>query len=172
MRDRGSDYFENSRQATYVQQVAYAVHNPLHPPATGTTGRGLATSPWLRVGHVSGARDYIARAPRSARTAPSPRGRSPPAVRPEIVVPTARNLTRMKLGGQERPYGFRCSFNQTFRTDDSTTGWVTPYQFGIDQGPVVLMIENYRSGSIWNLMRRCPYVVAGLRRAGFTGGWL
>jgi hypothetical protein len=36
----------------------------------------------------------------------------------------------------------------------------------------VLMIENYRTGLIWNLMRRCPTVVAGLRRAGFTGGWL
>jgi hypothetical protein len=79
----------------------------------------------------------------------------------------------VKLGGQHRPYGFRCSFNRTFRVDDSPTGWwVTPYQFGIDQGPVVLMIENYRTGLIWDLMRRCPPVVKGLRRAGFTGGWL
>ena len=79
----------------------------------------------------------------------------------------------MKLGGKHRPYGFRCSFNQTFRMDDSPAGWwVTPYQFGIDQGPVVLMIENYRTGLIWDIMRRCPPVVAGLRRAGFTGGWL
>jgi len=37
---------------------------------------------------------------------------------------------------------------------------------------VVLMIENYRSGLVWDIMRRCPYLVAGLRRAGFTGGWL
>jgi hypothetical protein len=49
---------------------------------------------------------------------------------------------------------------------------LTPYQFGIDQGPVVLAVENYRTGLIWGVMRRCPYVVAGLRRAGFTGGWL
>ena len=34
------------------------------------------------------------------------------------------------------------------------------------------MIENYRSGLIWRLMRSCPYIVTGLRRAGFTGGWL
>jgi hypothetical protein len=47
---------------------------------------------------------------------------------------------------------------------------VTPYYFGIDQGPVALMIENYRSGLVWNVMRRCPYLV--LRRAGFTGAWL
>ena len=42
----------------------------------------------------------------------------------------------------------------------------------IDQGPVVLMIENYRTGRIWGLMRRCPLVVTGLRRGRFTGGWL
>jgi hypothetical protein len=77
------------------------------------------------------------------------------------------------LGGPHRPYGFRCSFNRTFRVEGSPTGWwVTSYQFGIDQGPVVLMIENYRTGLIWDLMRRCPSVVTGLRRAGFTGGWL
>jgi hypothetical protein len=34
------------------------------------------------------------------------------------------------------------------------------------------MIENYRSGLIWDIMRRSPYVAAGLRRAGFQGGWL
>jgi len=34
------------------------------------------------------------------------------------------------------------------------------------------MIENYRSGLLWRLMRQCPYVVGGLRRAGFTHGWL
>jgi hypothetical protein len=36
----------------------------------------------------------------------------------------------------------------------------------------VLMIENYRTGLIWEIMRRCPYVEVGLRRAGFQGGWL
>jgi hypothetical protein len=34
------------------------------------------------------------------------------------------------------------------------------------------MIENYRSGLLWRLMRGCAPLVAGLRRAGFTGGWL
>jgi hypothetical protein len=92
---------------------------------------------------------------------------------PEIVIPTVCHLAGLKLGGQDRRYGFKPSFNQTFRVDDSPTGWwVTPCYFGIDQGPVALMIENYRSGLIWEVMRRCPYIVAGLRRAGFTGGWL
>jgi hypothetical protein len=34
------------------------------------------------------------------------------------------------------------------------------------------MIENYKSGLVWQLMRECPYLVAGLRAAGFAGGWL
>ena len=44
--------------------------------------------------------------------------------------------------------------------------------YGLDQGLIVMMIENYRSGFIWRMMRRCPYIVTGLRRAGFSGGWL
>ena len=51
-------------------------------------------------------------------------------------------------------------------------GWFDVDQLGIDQGPIVAMIENSRSELIWRVMRRNPYVVAGLRRAGFTGGWL
>jgi hypothetical protein len=41
-----------------------------------------------------------------------------------------------------------------------------------NRGPIVLMIENHRSGLLWALMRQCPYLVTALRRAGFTGGWL
>jgi hypothetical protein len=91
---------------------------------------------------------------------------------PEIVIPTLRHFSQMDLGHLKR-YGFKPSFNQTFRVPDSPTGWwVTPYHFGVDQGPIVLMIENYRTGRLWDIMRRCPAVVTGLRRAGFSGGWL
>jgi hypothetical protein len=51
-------------------------------------------------------------------------------------------------------------------------GWFDTDYLGIDQGPIVAMLENYRSGFVWSLMRRSPYVAAGLRRAGFSGGWL
>jgi hypothetical protein len=67
-------------------------------------------------------------------------------------------------------YGLVCSVNPTFPSRDSGgSGWVSHNHFALDQGPVILMIENYRSGLIWRLMRSCPYVVGGLRRAGFTG---
>ena len=51
-------------------------------------------------------------------------------------------------------------------------GWFDGDQLGIDQGPIVAMIENYRSELVWRTLRKNPYVVSGLKRAGFTGGWL
>jgi hypothetical protein len=51
-------------------------------------------------------------------------------------------------------------------------GWFDTEYLGIDQGPIVSMIENYRSELIWTVMKRSPYVRTGLRRAGFEGGWL
>jgi hypothetical protein len=181
MRARGTDYFENSRQATFVQQE-YAIRNPMQWVGYGKHCWGFTAcdGPGWVTRVVDGVErqffDYYARGapfgPDDGTVAPWVVAASLPFA-PEVVIPTARHLARLNLGGQDRPYGFRCSFNQTFRVDDSPTGWwVTPYQFGIDQGPVVLAVENYRTGLIWDIMRRCPYVVTGLRRAGFTGGWL
>jgi hypothetical protein len=68
-------------------------------------------------------------------------------------------------------YGYKCSFNPTFASKQSG-GWISQGFYAIDQGPAVLMIENYRSGLIWRLLRECDFVVDGLRRAGFRGGWL
>ena len=180
MRERGSDYFENSRQATYVQQE-YAIHNPLEFEGYGKYCWGFTACDgpgWIKRS-VKGIErqffDYIARGapfgPDDGTVAPWVVVASLPFA-PEIVIPTVRHFARLNLG-MTAPYGFKASFNQTFAVDDSPTGWwVTPHHFGIDQGPVVLMSENYRSGLIWNVMRRCPVVIAGLRRAGFTGGWL
>ena len=46
------------------------------------------------------------------------------------------------------------------------------YYLGIDQGPMLAMIENYRGDLVWRVMRTNPHLVRGLRRAGFAGGWL
>jgi hypothetical protein len=70
-----------------------------------------------------------------------------------------------------RDFRLPSGFNSTL-PGDGPSGWVSEGYFGLDQGIIVLMIENYRSRLIWNLMRRCPYIGNGLRRAGFTGGWL
>jgi hypothetical protein len=76
-----------------------------------------------------------------------------------------------RAGGHQ--YGFMAAFNPTFPDSGGLpNGWVSPWHFGINEGPIVAMVENYKSGLIWQLMRECKYIVAGLRAAGFTGGWL
>ena len=180
MRGKASDYFENSRAATYVNQQ-YAIRNPkgfreYGPHAWGITasnGPGPATR---RVGGVTRRFfGYLARGvpygPDDGTLAPWSIVASLPFA-PEIVLPTLQHcsMTYPKLASE---YGLVCSFNPTFPSPGSgTSSWISHNHFALDQGPVILMIENYGSGLIWRLMRSCPYVVAGLRRAEFTGGWL
>jgi hypothetical protein len=65
---------------------------------------------------------------------------------------------------------FSSGFNPTL--DASKGGWVSEGWYGLDQGLLVMMIENGRTGLIWKLLRGCPYIRKGLQNAGFTGGWL
>jgi hypothetical protein len=179
MRDRGIDYFENSRRATMVQQQ-YAIRNPLGFKGYNEHCWGLTASdgPGPAQRTVKGIKrrffDYIARGapygPDDGTIAPWAVVASLPFA-PEIVLPTICNFHEMNLG-MLAPYGFKATFNRTFPVEGSEHGWVSPWHFGIDQGPIVLMIENYRTGLLWRVMRRCPYLVAGLRRAGFSKGWL
>jgi hypothetical protein len=180
MRDHGTDYFANSRKATFVQQD-YAIRNPLEFVGYGEHCWGFTAcdGPGWDRRIVNGIErqffDYLARGapfgPDDGTVAPWAVVASLPFA-PEIVIPTIRHMSKLDLG-MTKPFGFKPSFNQTFVLENSPTSWwVTPYHFGIDQGPIVLAIENYRTGLIWKIMRSCPYVVAGLRRAGFTGGWL
>lgn len=179
MRERGIDYFENSRRATYVQQE-YAIRNPLGFVGydrycwgiTASDGPGPAT---LTIDGVERRfYDYIARGapfgPDDGTIAPWAAVASLPFA-PEIVIPTIEYFGAIDLTPDE-PYGFEATFNRTFPDGGRKCGWVSPFYFGINEGPVVLMIENYRTGQLWRLMRECPYVVDGLRRAGFSGGWL
>jgi hypothetical protein len=53
-----------------------------------------------------------------------------------------------------------------------SSGWISQGYYAIDQGSLVMMLENYRSGLIWRLLRESPYIIRGLQRAGFTGGWV
>jgi hypothetical protein len=65
---------------------------------------------------------------------------------------------------------FSGGFNPTLVIDGR--GWLSEGWYGLDQGLLVMMIENYLSGSIWHLTQQNSYLVAGLKRAGFEGGWL
>lgn len=180
MREHKSDYFQNSRQATYIQQE-YAIQNPHGFEGYGKYCWGITASdgPGRSKCKVNGIEreffDYIAR---GAPDGPDDGTLCPWVVlaslpfAPEIVIPTINHMAHLHVGVESR-YGFKPSFNQTFKVKDSQTGWwVTPFHFGVDQGPIILMIENYRTGLIWNIMRSSPYIVTGLRRANFKGGWL
>jgi hypothetical protein len=178
MRERRIDYFENSRRATYVQQQ-YAIRNPLEFEGYNEVCWGITASdgPGWTVRCVKGIErrffDYLARGapygPDDGTIAPWAVVASLPFA-PEVVLPTVRHFKEMNLG--IKPYGFKATFNPTFAVEGSDHGWVSPWHFGIDQGPIILMIENYRTGLLWRLMRQCRYLVTGLRRAGFTNGWL
>jgi hypothetical protein len=180
MREHDCDYFENSRRATLVQQQ-YAIRNPRGYAGYGDTCWGLTAcdGPGDITIDVAGVSrrfyGYVARGvpdgPDDGTLAPWGVIASLPFA-PEIVLPTMEYMRRRRPGGEHR-YGLTTTYNPTFPAPDgSKHGWVSPDHCGLDQGPIVVMIENYRSGFIWDLLRRNPVIRAGLRAAGFTGGWL
>lgn len=189
-RDKGIDYFENSRRATYSQR-AYAIANPGNwkdysaniwgltavdgPLDTLLVLRGAPRRFWTysaRGAAAGGIRD-------DGTLGPTAAGGSV-AFAPEIAVP-ALVAMREKYGDNLfSTYGFLDSFNPTFDTDIKPQhgkvvrgiGWFDTDYLGIDQGPIIAMIENHRSGLVWRVMRTNQHIIRGLKRAGFTGGWL
>jgi hypothetical protein len=178
MRSHGIDYFENSRRATYVQR-AYAAHNPHGFKGYGEDSWAITASdgpggPGKSVRR--GGRIFWGYHARGVPYGPDDGTLSPWAIvaslpfAPDIVVSAMRyvNHTYPRTTGE---YGYESSFNPSF-PDGSAAGWISPWHYAIDQGPVVIMVENYLTGLIWKLTRSCEHVVHGLRRAGFMGGWL
>ena len=181
MREKGIDYFENSRRATYVQHQ-YANDNPLKFAHYGEHCWGLTASegPGPDTINVAGIeRQFFGYLGRGVPYGPDDGTIAPWAVAaslpfaPEIVLPVLDYCIHdVKLTESNR-YGFKASFNPTYpAASGNPHGWVSPWHFGLNEGPTILMIENYRTGLLWRLMRNCPYIVGGLRRAGFQGGWV
>jgi hypothetical protein len=181
MRARGIDYFENSRRAAYVQQ-AYAVRNPKAFAGYGKYAWGITASdgPGPARRKINGvAREFYDYLARSIPNGPDDGTLAPWAVvaslpfAPELVLPSIKHFDEA-YPDMTSEYGFKCSYNPTFSTGKTkrSTGWISQGYYGLDQGPIVMMIENYRTGFLWRLMRQCPALRIGLRRAGFTGGWL
>jgi hypothetical protein len=96
------------------------------------------------------------------------------------VIPAVEEM-HDQLGPQiYSTYGFLDAFNPSFTYEVPLKtgkmipgfGWVASDYIGIDQGPILAMIQNYRDDFIWKVMRKNQYIRRGLQRAGFKGGWL
>lgn len=184
----GFDYFQNSVRAVQAQR-RYAVANPY-----GFAGYSENVWGWtacdgpLDFRQVIDGRErefysYSARGPGDrddGTIAPTAAMASYPFA-PQAVTACLREMKARYGAGIWTRYGFLDSFNPTLTQTDRTlqhgrivpgVGWVDGDYLGIDQGPIVVMIENHRSDLIWRHMRNEPNLVRGLKAAGFAGGWL
>ncbi len=192
MRQRGIDYFENSRRAVYAQR-AYAIANPKGWFEYGANVWGFTACDgpgtmreFDRSGRLRYFLDYSARGAGRGNTvddgtiAPTATLSSLPFA-PEIVIPAVEEMHARYGAYIYGSYGFLDSFNRSFTATDARLtdgrvdpafGWIANDYLGIDQGPILAMIGNYRNGLVWDDMRHCVPLRRGLARAGFTGGWL
>ena len=190
MRAHGIDYFENSRRATLAQR-AYAIANPGGWRGYGATLWGLSACDGPLDGRVTiegrerEFRTYSARGASFTRVEDD--GTIAPCATAAALPFAPREVASTLLAMQAAydtmlftRYGFVDALNPTLGADVPVhhgrvvpgVGWFDTDCLGIDQGPVVAMIENHRSELVWRTMRRNPHIVRGLRRAGFSGGWL
>jgi hypothetical protein len=176
MREKGCDYFENSRRAVSIQRE-YAARNPREFIGYGpnfwgiTAGDGPGNEELRESGRDRRFFGYTDRGVPFGRDdgtmAPWGMLAALPFSPPSALTAVRRMMERYPdicVGSR-----MSSSFNPTL-VDQG--GWISEGYYGLDQGIVVMMIENYRSGLIWKLLRSCPHIASGLRRAGFTGGWL
>jgi hypothetical protein len=192
MRERGLDYFENSRRAT-LSQRAYAISNPGGWKDYGENIWGLTACDGpgsVRTKDYGGRQreffDYRARGAGKVdllddgTIAPTAAAAALPFAPAEVTA--ALQAMHQRFGAHiYGRYGFLDAFNTSF-VDASAKlsngrvapgfGWVDTDYLGIDQGPIVAMIANHRQDLVWRVMRGNPHLTRGLKRAGFTGGWL
>jgi hypothetical protein len=155
MRSHSITYFENSRRATLAQR-AYAIANPGGFPGYSDSLWGITASDV-----PSG---YSARGAPPAEnddgtiTPTAPASSLPFA--PEVVLPVLHNMWNTYRPQLWMQYGFRDAFNLK-------VNWWDTDVIGIDQGPIIIMIENYRTGAVWRRFMQNPDIQRGLQVAGF-----
>lgn len=161
LKDRYADYWKEMSTMAKIN-YQWCVDNPKHYKGYGENNWGLTASY-----SVDG---YAAHAPddRNDRGVISPTAAisSMPYTPKESMDAirhwyTDTDLRKLILGD----YGFYDAFSET-------KNWYPPRYLSIDQGPEVVMIENYRSGLLWKLFMSCPEVKQGLTKLGFTSPWL
>jgi hypothetical protein len=184
MRSRGIDYFVNSTRATYANR-AYCIANPAKWIGYDEFVWGLSASDGpLKILNGSGtagsASPFHAYWARGAgpdqrddgTIAVTAAGGSVPFA-PELTIPTLLQFHARFGDRLYGKYGFKDAFNLSFaEVASDKPGWFDDEYVAIDQGPILLMIENFLTGRIWSLTKSDAYFRSGLIRAGFTGGWL
>ena len=190
MREKGIDYFENSRRATLAQRE-YGIANPSRyvgydatfwgwTACDGPLDRTLTIDGRERAFHTYWARGASFTEVNDDGTVAPTAAAGSIAFAPEMVTRTLLEMRRRYGANVYGRFGFVDALNPTLAEAVPVhhgkvvpgVGWFDTDWLGIDEGPIVAMIENHRSGLVWNTMKKNPYVVSGLRRAGFTGGWL
>lgn len=156
MRQRGIDYFENSRRATLAAR-AYGIANPRRWAGYGENVWGITA--------CDGPNGYNARGAPPAQNddgtiAPTAAGGSMPFTPTESIA-ALRYMYDTYRDRIWTKYGFRDAFNLT-------VNWWGPDVIGIDEGPIVLMIENYRTQKVWKRFMQNPDIQRGLQAAGFA----
>lgn len=178
MKEKESDYFQNSRKAT-LSQRAYCIRNPLGFKGYGENIWGLTAcdGPGKGVREWNGQEvDFKAYNARGVAfdyqqddgtIAPTAAGGSIPFAPQETTDALFEMYNRF---GEQlyREYGFADAFNLSV----SEEGWFAPDHIGIDQGAMLIQLENNDSELIWNILKKNKYIIQGLKNAGFTGAWL
>lgn len=183
MKQKGIDYFENSRRATYANR-AYCIRNPrgfvgYNENCWGLTAcdgpgyKDTIIQDEPRVFHGYMARGASVVDVRDDGTiSPTAAGGSVPFA-PEICLPALAYMWDTFYDDLVGEYGFKDAFNLTWVDEkNEKNGWFDNDYLGIDQGPILIQIENYKTGLIWDIMKKNPYIIKGLQKAGFEGGWL
>ncbi|MFJ6023671.1 glucoamylase family protein [Brevundimonas sp. NPDC092305] len=182
------DYFQNSVRAVEAQR-AYAIRNPEKWVGYSEDVWGLTAcdgpGDFRRVidGREREFFSYSARGPGDrddGTIAPTAAMASMPFA-PDHVTACLKAMKAKYGTAIYTQWGFLDSFNPTMTVDDAPLqhgkvvpgiGWVNGDYLGIDQGPIVIQIENHRNEAVWRRMRAEPNLIRGLKRSGFTGGWI
>ncbi len=175
MRDKGSDYFENSRRATLIQRE-YARRNPGGFAGYDEDCWGLSACDGPRGEGAEGRTRLFGYAARGVSYGPDDGTLAGSAALASLPFAPDITLKAVRAMHQRYPemhldHRYASGFNPGLVGADGKY-WVSKGHYGLDQGIVTMMIENYRTEFIWRLMRNCSYIVTGLRGAGFSGGWL
>ena len=186
---RGIDYFENSRRAVKAQRN-YAIENPKGWDAYGPNMWGLTACDGpgdfkqAVGGKIREFYSYSARGPgeRDDGTIAPTAAAASIAFAPELVLPCLAEMEKRYGSAIIGKYGFWDSFNPSLTSAEPNqlrhgkivpdVGWVDGDYIGIDQGPILGMIANHEDDFVWNIMHKSAPIIRGLKKAGFTGGWL